>query len=57
MLLKRSTESGNPETWGLPGGNAEAQEAGDLLGTASREATEEMGELPASFRQGRLRWL
>lgn len=42
LLLKRSMSSGNPGTWGLPGGNRDAGET-DLWETAMREAGEEMG--------------
>ena len=43
LLLKRSMASGNPGTWGLPGGNRDEEDNGDLYMTAVREATEEMG--------------
>ena len=45
LLLLRSSKHNN-ESWGLPGGNVED---GDLtfMATAEREATEEMGPLPA----------
>ncbi|GLC33887.1 hypothetical protein PLESTB_000814700 [Pleodorina starrii] len=46
LLLRRSEDSGNPGTWGLPGGNADAADGGQLLTTAMREAREELGELP-----------
>lgn len=46
LLLLRAGNH-NAGTWGLPGGNAEAGDNGNLLETAKREATEEMGELPA----------
>jgi len=44
LLLERNSKH-NDKTWGLPGGNVEA---GDwtLLDTASREAKEELGNLP-----------
>jgi ADP-ribose pyrophosphatase YjhB (NUDIX family) len=44
LLLKRSMASGNPGTWGLPGGNRDEEDNGDLYTTAVREATEEMGD-------------
>ncbi|KAG2424215.1 hypothetical protein HXX76_014746 [Chlamydomonas incerta] len=50
LLLRRSEASGNPGTWGLPGGNADAADAGDLLDTAMREAREELGQLPAGLQ-------
>lgn len=43
MLLLQRTSKHNYGTWGLPGGNADDTDA-DLLGTATREAREEMGE-------------
>lgn len=47
LLLKRSAGSGNPFTWGLPGGNADPGE--NLWETATREAREEAGlTIPAS---------
>lgn len=46
MLLLLRAGRHNSNTWGLPGGNAEDGDA-DLLATARREATEEMGPLPA----------
>jgi 8-oxo-dGTP pyrophosphatase MutT (NUDIX family) len=45
LLLQRSPLSGNPGTWGLPGGNADATDT-CLLHTARREAEEEMGAVP-----------
>lgn len=42
LLLKRSMQSGNGGTWGLPGGNRDPGET-DLWETALREAQEEMG--------------
>lgn len=44
LLLLRSGKH-NANTWGLPGGNADTTDA-NLLGTAMREAEEEMGTLP-----------
>eukprot|EP00775_Hariotina_reticulata_P006023 gene6021-6261_t len=44
LLLKRSSKH-NDKTWGLPGGNVEAGDEG-LLGTAAREAYEELGQVP-----------
>jgi 8-oxo-dGTP pyrophosphatase MutT (NUDIX family) len=46
LLLLRSKNSGNPCTWGLPGGNAEPGEDASLLETARREASEECGPVP-----------
>lgn len=46
LLLKRSLTSGNPGTWGLPGGNADPEDEGDLLVTARREASEELTTVP-----------
>lgn len=43
LLLRHSQHNNN--TWGLPGGNVEQLDL-DLLETARREGTEEMGELP-----------
>ena len=45
VLLLRRASKHNDNTWGLPGGNAEDGDA-DLLATAVREGTEEMGGLP-----------
>lgn len=42
LLLRRSSTSGNANTLGLPGGNADPEDA-DLMATAVREAQEEMG--------------
>ena len=44
LLLLRNSQHNN-NTWGLPGGNVEQLDL-DLLETARREGTEEMGELP-----------
>ena len=44
LLLKRSSAH-NDQKWGLPGGNVEEGDK-DLIDTAKREATEEMGKLP-----------
>lgn len=44
LLLKRSTSSGNPGTWGLPGGGKDKGETADMA--ARREALEEMSTLP-----------
>ena len=44
LLLKRSSAH-NDQKWGLPGGNVEEGDK-DLIDTAKREATEEMGTLP-----------
>lgn len=51
LLLKRSMESGNPGTWGLPGGNRDDEDGDDLFVTAVREATEEMGSVPSGIHQ------
>lgn len=51
LLLKRSMASGNPGTWGLPGGNRDEEDGDDLFVTAVREATEEMGCVPPGIRQ------
>jgi len=48
LLLKRSMSSGNPGTWGLPGGNRDAGET-DLWETVMREAGEEMGGVDAAW--------
>ncbi|KXZ55430.1 hypothetical protein GPECTOR_3g80 [Gonium pectorale] len=50
LVLKRSENSGNAGTWGLPGGNADPEDGGDLLKTAEREAREEIGELPGNMK-------
>ena len=42
LLLLRSPKSGNPNTWGLPGGNLDAGET--AIAAALREATEELGQ-------------
>lgn len=44
-MLQRAGRN-NWGTWGLPGGNAEPGDGGDLMATATREATEEVGPLP-----------
>lgn len=44
LLLKRQSTHNN-QTWALPGGNVEAND-GSLLGTATREAHEELGSVP-----------
>jgi 8-oxo-dGTP pyrophosphatase MutT (NUDIX family) len=48
FLLKRSATSGNPLTWGLPGGNVDKTDE-SLLFTAQRESIEEMAKLPESY--------
>lgn len=40
VLLRNSSHNHN--TWGLPGGNADEADGGDLFVTAKREAIEEM---------------
>lgn len=45
LLLKRSSKH-NDQAWGLPGGNMEPQDQGDLLAVATREGMEELGHLP-----------
>jgi 8-oxo-dGTP pyrophosphatase MutT (NUDIX family) len=45
VLLLLRAGNHNANTWGLPGGNADATDR-DLLETATREAEEEMGPLP-----------
>ncbi len=47
LLLKRAANSGNGNTWGLPGGNSDLGET-DLWETALREANEELGEVSES---------
>jgi len=42
LLLLRGKKSGNPLTWGLPGGNVDEGET--AIQTALREAEEELGE-------------
>ena len=49
LLLKRSPKSGNPLTWGLPGGNVDATDE-TLLFTAERESIEEMEKLPKNYK-------
>ena len=48
LLLRNSKHNNN--TWGLPGGNVEDDDT-DLLDTAKREATEEMGAVPDAVFQ------
>ena len=48
LLLKRSPKSGNPLTWGLPGGNVDKTDA-SFQSAAERESVEEMGRLPEGF--------
>lgn len=45
VLLLLRAGNHNANTWGLPGGNREGSDQ-DLLETAIREATEEIGALP-----------
>ena len=52
LLLKRSSPHNNRK-WGLPGGNVETGD-GELIDTAKREATEEMGKLPALEVKGEI---
>ncbi len=52
LLLKRSSAH-NDQKWGLPGGNVEEGDK-DLIDTAKREATEEMGKLPPFDVKGEL---
>lgn len=55
LLLRRSQDSGHPNTLGLPGGNRdEGEPLDDLIVTATREATEEMGTLPEFSLRGSL---
>lgn len=42
--MKRNSKH-NDQTWGLPGGNVEASDD-SLLSTATREAFEELGNVP-----------
>jgi len=51
LLLRRAATSGNPLTLGLPGGNADPEDLGDLMVTACRESREEMGDVLPEFRQ------
>lgn len=51
LLLKRSMTSGNPGTWGLPGGNRDEEDGDDLFVTATREAGEEIGHVPSDIHQ------
>jgi 8-oxo-dGTP pyrophosphatase MutT (NUDIX family) len=44
VLLRNSTNNHN--TWGLPGGNADREDDGDLMRTAVREAQEELTVVP-----------
>lgn len=44
LLLQRDSQH-NDNTWAIPGGNVEDQDEG-LLSTATREALEEMGQVP-----------
>lgn len=46
VLLLLRNSSHNRNTWGLPGGNADPEDGGDLAVTAQREAIEEMSSLP-----------
>lgn len=47
LLLRRATDVGNPNTWGLPGGQRdEADAPRSLFWTAQRECIEEMGFAP-----------
>lgn len=47
VLLLQRKSSHHDKAWGLPGGNAESEDGGSLLVTATREATEEMGGVPS----------
>lgn len=53
VLLLRRNSKHNDNTWGLPGGNAEADDT-HLQATATREATEEMGSIPACNVSGQI---
>ncbi|KAK9908333.1 hypothetical protein WJX75_006239 [Coccomyxa subellipsoidea] len=53
VLLLRRNSKHNDNTWGLPGGNAEADDT-HLQATAIREATEEMGSVPACNVSGQI---
>jgi len=44
--MKRALRSGNGGTWGVPGGNQDPEDGGDLSRTAFREAAEEMQPVP-----------
>jgi ADP-ribose pyrophosphatase YjhB (NUDIX family) len=46
MLVLLRNSSHNNNTWGLPGGNLDQEDGGDLMQTAVREAKEEMTTLP-----------
>lgn len=52
LLLKRSSKSKNPDTWGLPGGHAKKNEKS--FETASRECEEEIGITPHGIRVGKV---
>ena len=55
MLLRNSKHNHN--TWGLPGGNADREDDGNLKTTAVREAMEEMTVLPEYDVRGAVRLL
>ncbi len=44
VLLLRRVSNNNGNKWGLPGGNVEPQDGGNLMATATREGIEELGE-------------
>lgn len=52
LLLRNSTHNNN--TWGLPGGNADPEDGGQLAVTAQREAIEEMGSMPPFVPAGQI---
>eukprot|EP00892_Ulva_mutabilis_P011531 jgi/Ulvmu1/8750/UM048_0004.1 len=52
VLLRNSKHNNN--TWGLPGGNADKEDNGDLLETARREAKEELEVLPEYAVRGQV---
>ena len=52
LLLLRNSQH-NDNTWGLPGGNADGSDQ-DLLATALREGTEEMGSVPPCNVSGQI---
>lgn len=52
LLLRNSVH--NHDKWGLPGGNADPEDGGQLAVTAQREAVEEMGSMPPFVPAGQV---
>lgn len=49
LLVKRSSKMRNPNLWDIPGGRS-VKDDKDILYTAKRETTEELGKLPDKYK-------